>query len=169
MNTLLFLLLPSNIACKESSLHISISFSTSSSFQLVAIFKSAMGGESGQGKRFIKRFTFILQWKLFRKRFRTEAILVPFGNRTVRKRCVHTMVQNSSRTLKTVLKLQCERSMTQLKGFTVSGKEHKLKRSLYGLKQAPRCWNTALDQHLKRMGFKQTQSDYTQVQKKGYS
>ena len=52
--------------------------------------------------------------------------------------------------------------MIQPKGFTVSGKEHlvcKLKQSLYGLKQAPRCWNTALDQHLKSMGFKQTQSD----------
>lgn len=47
-------------------------------------------------------------------------------------------------------------------GFSVKGKEQcvcKLKRSLYGLKQAPRCWNTTLDQQLKRMGFQQHSSD----------
>ena len=35
----------------------------------------------------------------------------------------------------------------------------KLKKSLYGLKQSSRCWNTALDSHLRSMGFSQLQSD----------
>ena len=52
--------------------------------------------------------------------------------------------------------------MSQPEGFIVKGKEnfvYKLKRSLYGLKQAPRCWNTTLDNQLKKMGFEQTKSD----------
>ena len=52
--------------------------------------------------------------------------------------------------------------MAQPKGFVVQGKEHlvcKLKKSIYGLKQSPRCWNTALDSHLKQMGFVQSASD----------
>ena len=67
--------------------------------------------------------------------------------------------------------LEDEVYMKQPTGFTVKGKEQyvcKLKRSLYGLKQAPRCWNTTLDQHLKRMGFEQHSSDpclYTSGQK----
>lgn len=46
--------------------------------------------------------------------------------------------------------------MRQPEGFVTPGKEHlvcKLKKSIYGLKQSPRCWNTALDSHLKKMGF----------------
>ena len=35
----------------------------------------------------------------------------------------------------------------------------KLKRSLYGLKQSPRCWNVALDEHFKEIGFVQHQED----------
>ena len=35
----------------------------------------------------------------------------------------------------------------------------RLKKSLYGLKQSPRCWNTALDQLLKEIGFVQSESD----------
>lgn len=52
--------------------------------------------------------------------------------------------------------------MRQPEGFIDSGKENlvcRLKRSIYGLKQSPRCWNTALDSHLKEMGFKQSKSD----------
>ena len=52
--------------------------------------------------------------------------------------------------------------MKQPEGFAAKGQEHlvcKLKRSIYGLKQSPRCWNSALDCHLKRMGFLQTVSD----------
>jgi hypothetical protein len=52
--------------------------------------------------------------------------------------------------------------MKQLSGFEVTGKEHlvcKLKKSVYGLKQAPRCWNMKLDQKLKQMGFKSSESD----------
>ncbi|KAF2346598.1 Reverse transcriptase RNA-dependent DNA polymerase [Trinorchestia longiramus] len=42
--------------------------------------------------------------------------------------------------------------------------------SLYGLKQSPKCWNTALDGHLKQLGFKQSKNDaciYTRVSNKG--
>ena len=52
--------------------------------------------------------------------------------------------------------------MKQPEGFERSGEEHmvcKLKKSLYGLKQSPRCWNTALDQKLQEMGFRQTNAD----------
>ena len=52
--------------------------------------------------------------------------------------------------------------MKQPEGYTEPGKEHlvcRLKRSIYGLKQAPRCWNYALDNCLKEMGFKQSSSD----------
>ena len=52
--------------------------------------------------------------------------------------------------------------MKQPEGFTTPGQEHlvcRLKRSIYGLKQSPCCWNHALDNQLKNMGFKQTSSD----------
>lgn len=52
--------------------------------------------------------------------------------------------------------------MRQPEGFKVKGKEHlvcKLKRSIYGLKQSPRCWNDALHGQLKKMDFKQLESD----------
>ena len=44
----------------------------------------------------------------------------------------------------------------------VKGQEHlvcKLKRSNYGLKQSSRCWNSVLDQQLKKLGFVQSVSD----------
>ena len=47
----------------------------------------------------------------------------------------------------------------QPEGYVIPGKEHlvcKLKKSIYGLKQSPCCWNTALHNHLKKMGFVQT-------------
>ena len=52
--------------------------------------------------------------------------------------------------------------MKQLDQFDVKGKEHlvyKLNRSIYGLKQSSRFWNEALDKHLKKMGFKQSEND----------
>ena len=52
--------------------------------------------------------------------------------------------------------------MKQPEGYAIKGKEKlvcKLKKSLYGLKQSPRCWNEALDKHLTKMGFEQTNSD----------
>ena len=52
--------------------------------------------------------------------------------------------------------------MKQPEGFVVKGQEHlvcKLKRSIYGLKQSSRCWNSVLDQHLKKLGFVQSVSD----------
>jgi transposase InsO family protein len=58
--------------------------------------------------------------------------------------------------------LEEEVYMRQPKGFIDSGKEHlvcKLKHSLYGLKQSPRCWNSALDDQLKKMSFKQSNND----------
>ena len=57
--------------------------------------------------------------------------------------------------------LEEEIYMSQPEGFQTEGENLvcKLKRSLYGLKQAPRCWNTALDNQLKGMGFTQTKSD----------
>ena len=47
-------------------------------------------------------------------------------------------------------------------GYEKEGDEHlvcRLKKSIYGLKQSPRCWNTALDSHLKKMGFTQSKSE----------
>ena len=58
--------------------------------------------------------------------------------------------------------LEEEVYMKQPEGFVVLGKEHlvcKLKKSIYGLKQSPRCWNTALHNQLKKMGFVQTATD----------
>ena len=58
--------------------------------------------------------------------------------------------------------LEDEVYMKQPPGFAADGKEHlvcKLKKSIYGLKQSPRCWNTALDSHLKEMGFVPSTSD----------
>ena len=58
--------------------------------------------------------------------------------------------------------LEEEVFMKQPEGFVAKGQEHlvcKLNRSIYGLKQSPRCWNSALDNHLNKMGFKQTTSD----------
>ena len=52
--------------------------------------------------------------------------------------------------------------MKQPEGFVVKGQEHlvcKLKRTIYGLKQSSRCWNSLLDQHLKKLGFVQSVSD----------
>ena len=58
--------------------------------------------------------------------------------------------------------LEEEVYMKQPEGFIVKSKEDfvcKLKRSIYGLKQSPRCLNSALDNHLKGMGFVQTKGD----------
>ena len=52
--------------------------------------------------------------------------------------------------------------MKQPEGFEVKGKEHivcKLKKSIYGLKPSPRCWNQALDEYLKKMGFISSMND----------
>ena len=58
--------------------------------------------------------------------------------------------------------LQEEVYMKQPEGFVSDGQEDlvcKLKRSIYGLKQSPRCWNSALDNKLKQMGFVQAKGD----------
>ena len=50
--------------------------------------------------------------------------------------------------------LRDEVYMKQPEGFVVKGQEHlvcKLKRSIYGLKQSSRCWDSVLDQHLKKL------------------
>ena len=55
-----------------------------------------------------------------------------------------------------------KRSTKQPEGFVSDGQEDlvcKLKRSIYGLKQSPRCWNSALDNKLKQMGFVQAKGD----------
>lgn len=52
--------------------------------------------------------------------------------------------------------------MKQPENFIVQGKESyvcKLHKSIYGLKQSPRCWNTAIDDYLKSIGFVQATSD----------
>ena len=52
--------------------------------------------------------------------------------------------------------------MAQPDGYINQGEENmvcKLKKSLYGLKQAPRCWNKALQEHLEKTGFKQSDAD----------
>ena len=58
--------------------------------------------------------------------------------------------------------LEEEVYMQQPEGFITDGEENlvcKLRKSIYGLKQSPRCWNTALDSHLKDIGFVQSVSD----------
>ena len=58
--------------------------------------------------------------------------------------------------------LEEEVYMRQPPGFIATGQENlvcKLKKSIYGLKQSPRCWNSALHNQLKEMGFLQTVSD----------
>ena len=58
--------------------------------------------------------------------------------------------------------LEEEVYMAQPNGFVKRVEDHlvcKLNKSIYGLKQSPRCWNTALDIHLKDMGFTQSTSD----------
>ena len=50
----------------------------------------------------------------------------------------------------------------QPKGFIEGGKENlicQLKKNIYGLKQSPRCWNIAIDDHLKKTKFVQTEGD----------
>ena len=52
--------------------------------------------------------------------------------------------------------------MKQPEGFVAKGHEDlvcKLKRSIYGLKLSPHCWNSALDNQLKQMGFLQAKGD----------
>ena len=52
--------------------------------------------------------------------------------------------------------------MKQPDGLVVKGQENlvcKLKKSIYGLKQSPCCWNEALDEHLKKIGFIQSKAD----------
>ena len=52
--------------------------------------------------------------------------------------------------------------MKQPQGYVVKGKEDlvcKLRKSIYGLKQSPRCWNSALDDYLKKMGFVRVAGD----------
>ena len=44
----------------------------------------------------------------------------------------------------------------------IKGQKHlvfRLKRSIYGSKKSPQCWNSAIDNQLKLMGFSQTTSD----------
>ena len=58
--------------------------------------------------------------------------------------------------------LQEEVYMKQPMGYEKEGEEClvcKLEKSIYGLKQSSRCWNTALDSHLRRMGFIQSMSN----------
>ena len=52
--------------------------------------------------------------------------------------------------------------MKQPEGYVIKGKEGlvcKLKKSIYGLKQSPRCWNSSLDDYLKKLGFLQAAGD----------
>ena len=59
-------------------------------------------------------------------------------------------------------KLEEEIYMEQPYGYILSGKEHlvcKLQKSLYGLKQSPRCWNTAFQEFMMLLQFKQSTAD----------
>lgn len=52
--------------------------------------------------------------------------------------------------------------MSQPDGYVKPRNEHlvcKLKKSLYGLKQSPRCWNTVIQDHMRKSGFKQCPAD----------
>ena len=52
--------------------------------------------------------------------------------------------------------------MQQPPGYIQPGKEElvcKLKKSLYGLKQSPRCWNRKFTQHMKSLGFHESNAD----------
>ena len=52
--------------------------------------------------------------------------------------------------------------MQQPEGYLKPGEEHlvcKLEKSPYGLKQSPRCWNKALQEYLKKIGYTQATAD----------
>ena len=52
--------------------------------------------------------------------------------------------------------------MEQPDGYIEQGSEDlvcKLRKSLYGLKQSSRCWNKALTEFLKSIGFNQSTAD----------
>ena len=52
--------------------------------------------------------------------------------------------------------------MEQPPGYTQPGKENlvcKLKKSIYGLKQSPRCWNKKFTDHIKTLGFTESNAD----------
>ena len=49
--------------------------------------------------------------------------------------------------------------MKQPEGFVVQGQEHLVCTLKRILKQSSRCWNSVLDQHLKKLGFVQSVSD----------
>jgi hypothetical protein len=54
--------------------------------------------------------------------------------------------------------------MTQPPGFELEGQEQKvckLIKALYGLKQAPRAWYAKMDDYLRKVGFKRSESDDT--------
>ena len=58
--------------------------------------------------------------------------------------------------------LQEEVYMKQPIGYEKEGEERlvcRLRKSIYGLKQSSRCWNAALDSHLRKTGFSQSNSD----------
>jgi len=58
--------------------------------------------------------------------------------------------------------LEEEVYMQQPEGFVKEGQEElvcKLHKSIYGLKQSSRCWNAALDDHLREIGFSQSPKD----------
>ena len=60
--------------------------------------------------------------------------------------------------------LKKEICIEQPKGFVTKGDENKvclLKTALYGLKQAPRAWNSRIDDHLLKSGFKKSLSEAT--------
>jgi hypothetical protein len=49
-------------------------------------------------------------------------------------------------------------------GFEIEGQEHKvckLIKALYGLKQYPRAWYNKMDEYLRKVGFKRSESDDT--------
>ena len=52
--------------------------------------------------------------------------------------------------------------MEQPSGYTQPGKERlvcKLKKSIYGLKQSPRCWSQKFTNHMKTLGFTESNAD----------
>ena len=56
--------------------------------------------------------------------------------------------------------LEEEIYMQQPDGYVEAGQEDLvclLKKSLYGLKQAPRCWNIKFVNHVRKIGFQQSE------------
>ena len=108
----LFILLLSSIAYIASSPHSSINVTVSLLPQVVAILKFNLFAEVGGANKHGSRHGIVhTEVRTVLDRSGTLVQTVPFWNRSEGTGSVHTALWNGSRTLGTVLRCQCERSI----------------------------------------------------------